>query len=591
MTDCHASTPNPGRRMAALVMLAMIAAAPAARAQDPVGQPLQLLPPANTGAERAARDRRSDVITVDQLPPQDAAGAGTLGSAEGGFGRRAWRGARRAEVAALLEGLPVSASSPVMSDLTRRLLLTTARPPEGEPLDPSLAALRARRLLDLGQADDLLALFRAGPALRQDEPAARALIEALLLAGRDTEACVELGALLSVHMGAFWQQALVFCQAAVGELSAAQLGLGLLREGDAKDPVFVALAEAVIEDIPALPPNDRWPADRAPEPLMMAAFLSAGLAIPGADLIRDPGRLAAVARNEFNEVDERLSAGERATAGGAMDAEELAALYAGVPLDSLSVSELLDLVFDMDGPQARAHLVQAAARLGRPEATYRLYEAALSISRADGAPLAVILALLEPAAATAEGAAIAAEAARAYYAAGDLDRAWAWHEVAAEAGQRAALTRLWPLAVLSGALDAQSPAGARVAYARNLSEWIEAEIAVSGEAGTYSAAMALAAFSALGEPVDQDVWQRIGIDDARESASLPSAGIRWRLPAAAQNGDVGMVVLMSLVAIGDGGPARISPALLERVVSAMATSGLDDDARRLAREAIWATQL
>lgn len=590
MTGCRASRQTRFRPLAGLALLAIAAVATAAHGQDTVGQPLQLLSPGNTGAERSDRDRRGDVI-VDLLPPQDAAGAGTLSPSEGGFGRTAWRGARRAEVAVLLEGLPISAPSPVMSDLARRLLLTAAQPPEGPPLDPSLAGLRARRLLDLGRADDLRALFRAGPALRQDEPAARALVEALLLAGQEADACAELRPLLSIHQGVFWQRALVYCQAIGGDRPVAQLGLGLLREGDADDPVFVALTEAVIEAMPALPPSDHWPRDRAPEPLMIAAYESAGLAIPGVDLIRDPGRLAAVARNEFNDVETRLAAGEKSAAAGTMQPSELAALYAEMPLEALSVSELLDLVLDMDGPVARAHLVQAADRVGRPEAVYRLYDSALGISRADGAPLAVILALLEPVPAAAEGSAIAAEAARAYYAAGNLERAWAWHEVAAKAGERVALVRLWPLAVLSGALDARIPEQARVAYARNLSEWIEAEVAVSGEAGTYSAAMALAAFSALGEPVDQDVWQRIGVDDARESASLPSAGIWWRLPAAARNGDVGMVVLMSLVAIGEGGPARISPALLERVLSAMAASGLDHDARRLAREAIWATQL
>ncbi len=581
--------------MAALALLAGIAAPPLALAQDPVGQPLQLLPPADSDAEGHGGFRRSEILVIDQLPPQDAAGVGTLDVTEGGFGSSAWRGARRTEVAALLEGLPVAAPSLVMGDLARRLLLTAARPPQGAPLDPSLPALRAQRLLDLGRAEDLRELYRAGPALRQDEPAARAMVESLLLAGRAPEACAELRPLMPLHQGRFWQQALVFCQAVAGNRPAAQLGLGLLQEGEADDPVFVALAEAVIEEMPVLPPSGGWPGDRAPEALLMAAYASAGLAIPGVDLIRDPGRLAAVAKNDGNEIAVRLTAGEGATAAGAMSPAELAALYAAAPLAELGMAELLDLMLDMDGPMARAHLVRAAARSGPGRATHRLYETMLAVSRADGAPLAIILAMLDPLPPTAEGTAIAADAARAYYAAGDLERAWAWHEVAAQAGsgasQRVGLTRLWPLAVLSGALDGPAPAAARVAYARNLSEWIEAEVAISGEAGTYSAAMALAAFSALGEPVDPDVWQRIGVDDARESASLPSAGIWWRLPAAARDGNVGMVVLMSLVAIGDGGPARISPALLERVLAAMVASGLDDDARRLAREAIWATQL
>ncbi len=573
---------------AAAVMIGAAFAAPA-DGQDPIGQPLQLLPPAESGSQRPG-GRRTNVIIVDELPPQDAAGAGILGPDDGGFGPAAWRGARRSEVAGLLEGLPVAAPSQVMHDLTRRLLLTAARPPAGAPVDPSLAALRAQRLRDLGLADDLLALFRAGPALRGDEPASRALVEGLLLAGRTADACAVLQPLLPLHQGAFWQQMLVFCQATGDDRPAAQLGLGLLREGDAGEPIFVAIAESIIDSQPPSMPEDGWPRDTAPQPLMIAAFASVALPVPGVDLIRDPGRLAAVAANGANAPQERLAAGERATAAGVMDPSDLAALYADLPLPARPISELMDLVLDMDGPMARAHLVQAAARANRAGAVYRLYETALSISRAEGAPLAITLALLDPVPAEPAGAAIAPDAARAYYAAGDLERAWAWHEVAA-AGDRAALTRLWPLAVLSGALEARPPGQARLSHARSLSEWIAVEVAVSGEAGSYSAAMALAAFSALGEPVDPAVWQRIGIDDARESASLPSAGIWWRLPAAARDGEVGMVVLMSLVAIGDGGPARVSPALLERVLTAMVAVGLEDDARRLAREAIWATQL
>ena len=572
-------------RLAVVLATAALVAGPAS-GQDSVGRPLQLLPPAEDG--------RRPEVEVDTLAPQDVAGAGLLSPAEGGFGLTAWRGARREEVAALLAGLPVAAASQVMSDLSVRLLLTSARPPDGDPLDPSLPALRAQRLLEMGRTDALAALLEAVSPMRRDEPVARALVESLLLAGRVPDACAELRLLMPLHQGRFWQQALVLCQAVGGERAAARLGLGLLREGDAGDPVFMALVEALVEETPPALPEDGWPRGVAPDPLAMAAFTLAGLAIPETRSMRVPGRLLAVAGNAANETGERLAAAEAAAAAGAMTPAALAALYADAPLPELPVAELLDLVLDMDGPVARAHLVQAAARSARPGAVYRLYDAALGVSRADGAPLAIVLALLEPLPAADEGAAMAADAARAYYAAGELDRAWAWHEVAARTGNgaedRAALVRLWPLAVLSGALDGRAP-GQEVTYARTLSEWIEAEVAISGEAGSYSAAMALAAFSALGEPVDQDVWLQIAVDDARESASLPSAGIWWRLPAAARDGNVGMVVLMSLVAIGDGGPARVSPALLERVLAAMMTSGLDEDARRLAREAIWATQL
>ena len=69
---------------------------------------------------------------------------------------------------------------------------------------------------------------------------------------------------------------------------------------------------------------------------------------------------------------------------------------------------------------------------------------------------------------------------------------------------RAALTRLWPLAVLSGALEARPPGQARLSHARSLSEWIAVEVAVSGEAGSYSAAMALVAISSTSMPMIGD---------------------------------------------------------------------------------------
>lgn len=578
------------RWWALTLLLGSLLAGPA-NAQQSTGEPLRLLPPVGS---QTPPEPPGSTVTVDTLPPLDGAAMGVLGPTQGGFGSTAWRAARRNEVAALLDGLPVGAPSTAMSDLMRRLLLTAAAPPEGPPNDPSILGLRAARLRDLGLAEDLLALVRAGPLLREDEAASRALIESLVLAGRDDEACTEIAPLLSRHQGVFWQRALIFCQAVGGNDATAGLGLDLLGETDAADPVFESLVEAVIAGAAPDPLDGRWARGRVADALMVALMERAGSAVPAVSQIRDPGRLAAVAENDANPSAVRVDAGERATAGGAITAGRLAALYGQVPLDPVRPGDLFDLALEMEGPLARAHLMQAARRTGDATMRFNLYELALGLSRAEGAPLGVVLALLDPLTPVPEALPVAAEAARAYYATGDLDRALAWHELAAggdTAGTRVELSRLWPLAVLAGALDREPGRRGPVAHARNLAEWMDAEFAVSGEAGTYSAAMTLAAFSALGQPLEQAVWQRVRIDDARDTASLPSAGIWWRLPAAAQDGEIGMVVLMSLVAIGEGGPAQVSPALLERVLSAMVASGLPADARRLAREAIWATQL
>ncbi|MEE8272178.1 MAG: hypothetical protein V3R98_10675 [Alphaproteobacteria bacterium] len=558
-----------------------------------VGQPLQLLPPGRA----VPPEPRPDKVAITTLSPLDGASIGLLDASEGGFGANPWRGAGRAEVAALIDVLPVGAPSAAMQELMRRVLVISAPPPEGPAVIPSLLGVRATKLRQLGRTEDLIALAGAGLIVRQDETATRAIVEALLQSGRLSGACSELRGVAHRYTGRFWQEGLVLCQAVAGEAAAARLGLNLLRERQADDTALYALAEALTEGAnPALPASV-WQRLRDPEPLLLAALAETGLAVPAnaAAGVDDPGRLVAIATGTVNPPQRRIEAGERAVAAGAITSATLMDLYATAEFRAADLADAIDRATDWQGPRARALLVQAAAAADEPAEAYRHYELALALTRAENAPLGVFLALLDALPPGPEGAGFAADAARAYYAAGDLENAVAWHEIAASAGRndrdRAALIRLWPLAVLAGAFDDGVASGGAVAYARNISEWLDAEFAVAGEAGTYSAAMTLAAFDALGEPIDSALWRRVRIDDSRDNASLPSAGLWWRMPSAAADGQVGLVALMALIALGDQGPAHASPALLERVLSAMVAAGLEGDARRLGREAIWASQL
>ncbi len=121
---------------ATICVAAMIAAAPLGAqvagpidivprvAPAPAGEP-PAEPPLTQPASGAAEFEVEAAATVD---PE---AVGLLEEADGGFGFDMWRGTRRPLVERLLPRLAAGSTSRARNDLTRRLLLSTATPPEG----------------------------------------------------------------------------------------------------------------------------------------------------------------------------------------------------------------------------------------------------------------------------------------------------------------------------------------------------------------------------------------------------------------------------------------------------------------------------
>ncbi|MBL4614392.1 MAG: hypothetical protein JKY27_05910 [Magnetovibrio sp.] len=63
------------------------------------------------------------------------------------------------------------------------------------------------------------------------------------------------------------------------------------------------------------------------------------------------------------------------------------------------------------------------------------------------------------------------------------------------------------------------------------------------------------------------------------------------LRGASARGRVGETVLLSLVSLGDGGPARADPIVLHHVLKSLRNIGLDREARAMALEAVVAAGL
>src|SRR5690606_1514597 len=120
---------------------------------------------------------------------------GTLDPGSTGFPVDMWRGTERAFVERLLPQLTVNTESPSMRDLARRLLLSSAEAPAGEPT-VNLTAVRAERLIALGDRASAATLLETLPRSQADAATARLGLEAAWLAGEGESACAEVDDLI-----------------------------------------------------------------------------------------------------------------------------------------------------------------------------------------------------------------------------------------------------------------------------------------------------------------------------------------------------------------------------------------------------------
>lgn len=501
-----------------------------------------------------------------------------------------WRGTPPDELVRLTAALPVLAPSPAMRGLLA-LLLTGDNWPTGLIPDSeesvALAGQRAMLAARLG--------FPIPPLGGGDPVPARLRTEALLLTGAVDATCVQTqDAASAAGSDRFWDLLALYCDLRAGRnASAADRFAALAAQGAAEDDGLILEIAATLLGVDGAEAGPDlqylgWRAGVDLDPLRLA-FLDLAAAPPSLTALpgASPARLLAIKHNPRMPDTVRVKAAELAASSGALSPEALAGFYLSLPVQAEELDRLADQGRLPSGPRGRILLAHIIAVSGTPSVIEEALSIGLQLSRAESGSLPVAQALLALADPAADLSDVALDAARAYYAAGALDRAQGWHAVAQDSARdlwsRQALARLWPLAVLAGA----TPAG----DADRLRRWLEAELAVAGEAGAYGAAAVLAAFDALGYDTAPALWNMIPLDDARDVASLPSAALWWRMDAAVTSGATGPALLMALIALGDDGPGRAHPLLLAKTLSALVAIGLDGPARALAREAIWASQI
>jgi hypothetical protein len=545
---------------------------PAAEPAQPAVQGTSTVIEAVPGSSKAG-------ITMDTLGSVDASATGLIDDKQGSLGADMWRGASRSDVERYLAQLPVVTGSPVMNDLSRRLLLTGAQPPEGPKDGVSVLALRLNQLIAIGHADLAYDLGNSAQADKStDVVMARA--RAALAIGKDGEACAELPDIPTgsdpAHdaAAAFNLKLSAFCQVVSGNKSTANLTLDLAREEGLDDPLFYSLVAQATDGLKL----------KAPDPKSLDILEVALYRLAGRELPKNAGEIAAsavvqtLARDEKLAPEIRIAAGERAAMLGLLKADELAALYKLPKFAEADFDGLKTGSFPANSAMRRALLFQAIDQEVSPVERANLIKLMLATGRTAGVYLVTVEALMPTLSSLTPSPVlrnVAPEAVRAFLTVGDRKNAEAWYAlIAPEAGGSSIGRDARELSALMRISDPQGPGGN--------SDQISADILADLHSGVKAvqtfATLEAYLLKSLGYPVPQNVLAAI-TDMAPDS-------LIDQLRTAGQKNEIGEVVMLSLVAIGPGGPDSADPLVVAQAVSSLRAVHLDVEARRLATEAL-----
>jgi hypothetical protein len=561
-------------------------------AAPPPGAVRELLQQPSRATDETAKPGEVAVAPVSGLPVDrlDPEASGTLTDENGGLGTDLWAGTRRSLIERLLPVLPTGLRSRAMRELMRRLLLTAAHAPAGQPSGSaapmSFLAMRLERLLAMGAVDDAAQLLRRVPSRDLPAPLARSKVETLFLADDVNGACGDVAARVGGTADGFWQKALIFCQAVSRDHDKAALGVELLREMGDRDRLFFVLVDALAGHRDA-----KLAGLETVSPLHLAMMRAAEVPLPAElSAAADPGVLGAVTHSPKAPLETRIKAAERAVAAAVLPAAVLAGLYDQVTFTEEQLDNPLVAVEELAGSVARALLFRAAKRQAVPTARAEVLNQ-LWTRAADPVEYVVLARLTAPLVQELrpgpELAWLAADAGRGLYAAGRPQAARVWFDlvlreapVSPEAA--AVLARLWPLARIA------TPEPGVPWDASLLDAWREATLAdETAEPGAAVAkvGLLLTMLDALGEPIIGGDWERLYDDAPIAAAAMPPAWVWFGLRSAAERRLRGETVLFGLLGIGDAELATLDPVLLHHVIVSLRLVGLDREARALALEA------
>ncbi len=516
-------------------------------------------------------------VTSNELGIVDGAPVGILDDSNGGLGQSMWTGSQRGDIEDLLGKIPLVSADPFARGLARRVVLTTSEAPVG-PAKRALATIRIEKLLQAGMINEAGAIA-VTLQLNGDEDYARVQADALLYAGSDKELCSDLTAARLTSADLYWLQLRTWCFAATGDTASAELTRSVIDAQGATDKALDALMADVLTG-KLTPPGEI----ARPTALHIYLLRKAGLPVTSS-IASKLGTAANVlaARDTRNSPADRLAAATRISQTGALGPAEILDILNAQDIAADQLAQATEVAPTLAFLPAQSLLRRAATLETRPVARASLLTAALS---AGGNPDRLTLtALLNAAIATSikPDASLTSQRsliARALVLAGRYDLAAAWYAKAADDGDMHTFQIL---------LEIAAPNAARDAAAQIALSWFAANAAPQQDPAPV-AALALGLSDVLGRPMPADAKTLAATLEGMRgdgAGRRPSAEDISKLEeAASQPGRRGEVALRILNIVGANGPFDLPADVVIECVRVLQQSGLSDEARQLAVEAL-----
>ncbi|MDZ7628678.1 MAG: hypothetical protein U5J99_09800 [Parvularculaceae bacterium] len=446
---------------------------------------------------------------------RDVFATGLLDRDAGALGSDLWRGADGRVLAVLLAAAPARPASPSIGVLARRVLLSAGDAPQGA--DASLGGAKLAALVRLGFIDEAREIESLAIGGKSDAGLLEALASADLLSGDAAAACTKVQRIQAPRDNPYGAKLRGFCYAIAGELDAADLALGLLRERGG----LTTADEAIL--LPMASGGKPKPGSEPVDAVQYAALRAAGMSVSlssGADA----GLHKAVAEDATAPWPQRLLAAKRASAMGVMSAAQLKELFGAAPLEVAMVAGgALAFRQSPDDPMALAAAFQQAKTKSAPEfARDRagLVAGAISAAR-DFETLFAASALFAEEVRGFDGMLVSAGEAEAFalarLALGDVTGAEKWLTAGAAGGAGAGAPSDIP-ALIAAAKSGARPAGIQgeASAIRGLATFVDAAIEAAAEriAGQGAlTALAASGAAAAGDPVAEVLLSR-GLETA-----------------------------------------------------------------------------
>ncbi len=301
-----------------------------------------------------------DIVETAPLAT-DAFSTGTLDTASGAMGATLWRGSDGQTLEYLLTQLPSRPSTPSLGEALRRLLLSPGTGPVG--VGPSLGGKKLLALTQAGMGEEARTISSISTASRTEPWAGQAEAVSDLLDGDIAAACRRNASLSSGRDATFWVQLRVLCYAVAGEIDAADLTLGILREQGALDDAAMVFLTAAATGVA---PTSSPPVKNALQHAISRKFnfpVSSQLLSEA-----DAGVLVAAANDTTLDPAIRIASAERAIGMGVMPISTLSGLMRSVGFDVPLLSNAVTIANDQSGdPLTDALLYQSVRAMSAPE--------------------------------------------------------------------------------------------------------------------------------------------------------------------------------------------------------------------------------